>query len=167
MAIVLNLIILAVLIVPAICGMTKGFVKTAAHLLRFVLAFAVASSFSKPASLIVLKTGWLQSISEGLAEPLAVVLSFVLLFVLSLLLLGLIARFLTVLVEKIPLIGGLNHILGLALGFLQGVFYAWIAAHALVLILPVVFPEIAVFDAGVLKFFYEINPVRLLLEVMA
>lgn len=167
MAIVLNFIILAVLLVPTICGMTRGFVKTAAHLLRFGLAFFVASAFSKPFSLILLRTDWLQSLGEGLAGLIAVVISFILLFLLSLLLLGLIAKFLTLLIEKIPLIGGINHILGLAIGFLQGVFYAWIAAHALVLILPVVFPEVAVFDAGVLKFFYEINPVRLLLEVLA
>lgn len=167
MAIALNFIILAALLAPTICGLARGFVKTAAHLFRFVLAFAVASAFSGPFSHVLLRGGWIQEITEELAEHLAVTLAFLLFFVVSLLALGLIARFLTFLVEKIPLISGLNHILGLGLGFLQGVFYAWIAAHILVLVLPLVFSDIAVFDAEVLKFFYELNPVRLLLELIA
>lgn len=167
MTTVLNLIVIAVLLIPTVLGLKNGFVKTAAHLLRFVLAFAVASAFSKSLSQILLKTAWLQGMGEGLAGPVSVVVSFVALFVLSLILLGLIARFLTLLIEKIPIIGALNHILGLALGFLQGIFAAWIAAQVLVLILPVVSSSIDVFSASVLKFFYDINPVRLLLEVLA
>ena len=57
-SILLSLVVLAALLIPAIRGAIAGFVKTALHLLRFVIAAVLAFSFAKPLG-IFLKEKWL------------------------------------------------------------------------------------------------------------
>ena len=55
---ILNFIVLLALLIPAVRGWIRGFVKTAVHFLRFLAAFMVSCVFSKPIGAIV-KEKWL------------------------------------------------------------------------------------------------------------
>ncbi len=223
--IVLNVIVLLSLLIPAVRGYVRGFVRTAVHLLRFVGAFILACVFSKPIGAWI-KEQWLGekfydivwnavsesfngsadgmvdavpsglralletfgfdvggaandavlagesmlesftvSISDRLAGIASVALAFVGIFVLSLLGLILVAKILTVLVEKIPFVRGLNRVLGFGAGLLIGVFTAWTVSQFIVFILAT-FTSIDYSQAVILNFFHDISPLRWILQLM-
>ncbi|MBE6655374.1 MAG: hypothetical protein E7609_00690 [Ruminococcaceae bacterium] len=223
--IVLNVIALLSLLIPAVRGYIRGFVRTAVHLLRFFGAFVLSCVFSKPIGALI-KEKWLgekfydviwkavsdsfdgsaggmadavpsglrtlletfgfdvngaasnaalegeamlesftANVSDKLAGIASVAIAFVGIFVLSLLVLALAAKILTVLVEKIPLVRGLNRILGLGAGLLIGVLTAWTVSQFVVFILTT-FTSVDYSQAVVLNFFHDISPLRWILQLM-
>lgn len=106
------------------------------------------------------------SISDKLASIASVALAFVGIFVASLLLLVIFSKLLTFLVEKLPLVRGLNRILGFGVGLLIGVFTAWTAAQLIVFILTT-FTQVDYSQAAVLNFFHDISPLRWILQLLA
>ncbi len=226
--ILLNIVVLLALLIPAVRGFVSGFVKTALHALRFLIAFALSFAFAKPLGFFIkerwlgarfydivwesLAESWdaatgsagmtdalpgavrailqtfgfdvgaaaneaaaegeamLQSfaltVSDRIANIVSVVLAFGVIFILSLLLLSVVAKLLTFLIEKIPLIGGMNRILGLGAGLLVGVFVAWTVAQLLVSLLTA-FTSVDYTGASVLNFFHDISPLRWILQLIA
>lgn len=57
---ILNVLILAVLLIPAVRGYLRGFVKTALNFFRYLGAFVLACSFSKPLGSFI-KEKWLDA----------------------------------------------------------------------------------------------------------
>ncbi len=224
--IILNVIVLLALLIPAVRGWIRGFVKTALHLLRFLGAFLLSCVFSKPLGTLI-KDKWLgakfydivwkavsesfdgstgtltdsvpaglralletfgfdvngaaseaasegemmlesfaTTVSDKLASIASVALAFVGIFIVSLLLLAIFAKFLTFLIEKIPLVRGLNRILGFGIGLLIGVFTAWTVAQLVVFILTT-FTSVDYSQAVVLNFFHDISPLRWILQLLA
>lgn len=227
-SIILSIIVLTALLIPAIRGAVAGFVKTALHLLRFVIAAILAFSFSKLLGTF-LKEKWLgakfydsiwsalsekvdfnsatssmeeavpsgirailsafdvdvsaiaesaasegeamlqsfaQTVSDKIAGIVGVVIAFVAIFVVSLLVLWLVSSLLTTLIERIPLVGGINRVLGFLLGLLLGVGVAWIVSQVLAVFLTT-FTEIDYTQIAVLRFFHDISPIRWLLSIIS
>lgn len=224
-AIILNLIVLAFLILPAVRGYVNGFVKTTLRFFRFLGAFVLALLFSKPLGKWI-KEKWLErkfyrlvdhavsdsfngsvdsmadgvpsgfrsllesfhfnigeaandsvakggsmlenfvnTIADKLSSVASVALAFAGIFLFSLLALLFVAKLLTFLVERIPLVRGLNHLAGLGVGFLIGVFSAWTAAQVIVFTLTT-FTGYDYSNAAILKFFHDISPLRWMLQFM-
>lgn len=68
MNIVLDIIILAVLLVPLVIGLFKGFVHTVLHLGKTLIAFLVSCAFVKPLAVWV-KTKWIYNVTrENMTE---------------------------------------------------------------------------------------------------
>jgi len=94
-----------------------------------------------------------------------VALAFIAIFLVSLVLLVFVAKLLTFLIEKIPLVRGLNRIAGFGIGLLIGVFTAWTAAQLIVFVLTT-FTSVDYSQAAVLNFFHDISPLRWILSLM-
>ena len=222
--IILNVIMLAALLIPAVRGYVAGFVKTALNFFRFFGAVILACVFSKPLGLwikekwlgakfydLVLNSvkesfdgsassaadavpsgfrallesfkfdvngaadtaaegeGFLENFVTAVADKLAsitsVALAFIAIFLVSLVLLVFVAKLLTFLIEKIPLVRGLNRIAGFGIGLLIGVFTAWTAAQLIVFVLTT-FTSVDYSQAAVLNFFHDISPLRWILSLM-
>lgn len=222
--IILNVIMLAALLIPAVRGYVAGFVKTALNFFRFLGAVILACVFSKPLGLWI-KEKWLgakfydlvlnsvkesfdgsassaadavpsgfrallesfkfdvngaadtaaegesflenfvTAVSDKLASITSVALAFIAIFLVSLVLLVFVAKLLTFLIEKIPLVRGLNRIAGFGIGLLIGVFTAWTAAQLIVFVLTT-FTSVDYSQAAVLNFFHDISPLRWILSLM-
>lgn len=224
--IILNVIVLLALLIPAVRGYIRGFVKTALHFFRFLLAFAFSCIFSKALGTLI-KEKWLgakfydivssavgdsfdgsagamaesvptglralletfgfdvngaanEAVAEGetmlesfvsniadkLASIASVALAFVAIFVVSLLLLVLCSKLLTFLIEKLPLVRGLNRVLGFGVGLLIGIFTAWTVAQLVVFVLTT-FTSVDYSQAAILNFFHDISPLRWILQLFA
>ena len=222
--IILNVIMLAALLIPAVRGYVAGFVKTALNFFRFFGAVILACVFSKPLGLWI-KEKWLgakfydlvlnsvkesfdgsassaadavpsgfrallesfkfdvngaadtaaegesflenfvTAVADKLASITSVALAFIAIFLVSLVLLVFVAKLLTFLIEKIPLVRGLNRIAGFGIGLLIGVFTAWTAAQLIVFVLTT-FTSVDYSQAAVLNFFHDISPLRWILSLM-
>ena len=93
-------------------------------------------------------------------------IAFIGLFLISLLVLSLFSGLLSALVEKLPLIGTVNKLLGFAFGALIGVIVAWLLAQLIVTLL-VTFTEVDYSGAVLLNFFHDISPIRWLLQLLS
>lgn len=227
LTILLNLAMIIAILIPAVRGYMRGFVKMAFHLFRFVIAFVLSSCFAKPIG-VLLKEKWLgdkfyntiyealnsvkgeitggesianalpsgirtlletfgvdvtaeanqalageqtlESISINLSDKLASfvggAIGFVAVFLLSLLVLAIFSGILTAIVDKLPLIGKLNKLLGFVFGTLIGLIVAWLAAQLIVTLL-VTFTEVDYSGAVLLNFFHDISPIRWILQLVS
>ena len=227
LTILLNLAMIIAILIPAVRGYMRGFVKMAFHLFRFVIAFVLSSCFAKPIGLL-LKEKWLgdkfyntiydalhsaageitggesmanalpsgirtiletfgvdvtaeanqalateqtlesfsMNLSDKLASFVGAAIGFVAVFLLSLLVLALFSGILTAIIEKLPLIGKLNKLLGFVFGALIGVIIAWLAAQLIVTAL-VTFTEVDYSGAVLLNFFHDISPIRWILQLLS
>ncbi|MBQ9736160.1 MAG: CvpA family protein [Clostridia bacterium] len=226
--ILLNVAMVVAILLPALRGYGRGFVKMTLHLFRFVIAFVLSSIFAKPLG-ILLKDKWLgdkfyntiyealhssveqitggesmvnalpagirailetfgvdvgaeaesavasgeamietfsASIADKLSSFVGVAIAFIGLFLISLLVLSLFSGLLSALVEKLPLIGTVNKLLGFAFGALIGVIVAWLLAQLIVTLL-VTFTEVDYSGAVLLNFFHDISPIRWLLQLLS
>lgn len=109
---------------------------------------------------------FVDTVADRLASIASVALAFVLIVILSLILLKLFSGLLNFIVQKLPLIRGLNRLLGLGLGVLVGIVVAWMASQTIVFLLTT-FTSFDYSQAGVLKFFHEISPLRWVLQLIA
>ncbi len=134
-------------------GCLFGFLSTIASL---VLAFLLAP-------LIVSATGGLFGVAESLGTLAAKLLCFVAVFLICKLLLRFVRKLLAAIIDKIPLVGSLNHILGFVVGVLQGLLMLS-GLLAVAALLP--FAELTEFiDATILvKALYYHNPIPVILE---
>ena len=105
-------------------------------------------------------------VSDRLASIASVALAFVLIIILSLILLKIFSGVLDFIVQKLPLIRGLNRLLGLGVGVLIGIVAAWTASQTIVFLLTT-FTEFDYSQASVLKFFHDISPLRWILQLIA
>lgn len=106
------------------------------------------------------------TVADKLSSIASSALAFVGLFVVSLILVVFITKILAFLVERIPLVRGLNRLLGLLAGAFIGVVIAWTTAQFLVFLLTT-FTNVDYSQAGVLNFFHDISPLRWILQIIA
>ena len=137
---------------------SKAFLES----LNFNVSNAADSAASEGASAL---DKFVSEVSGTLASAASVVLAFVGLFIAFYFALILAARGLTVLVERVPIVRGINRLAGLGVGFLVGVFTAWTVAQLLVFTLTT-FTEVDYSRAALLNFFHDISPFRLLFRLM-
>ena len=133
-------------------GCLFGFLSTIASL---VLAFLLAP-------LLVNATGGLFGVEEALGTLAAKLICWVAVFFICKLLLRFVRKLLTAIIDKIPLVGSLNHILGFAVGVLQGLL-ALSGILAVAALLPLA--QITEFIDGTIlvKAFYYHNPIPVIL----
>lgn len=109
---------------------------------------------------------FIDTIADNLASITSVALAFVLIVVLSLILLKIFSSVLNFIVEKLPLVRGLNHVLGLGVGALIGIVTAWTVAQLVVFLLTT-FTNFDYSQASILSFFHDISPLRWVLQLIA
>ena len=129
---------------------------------RYDVAEAAGNAAEKGGSVL---DSFVTGVSDRLASFASVALAFVGIFIISLFALVFLAKILTALIEKIPLVRGFNHIAGLGVGFLVGIFAAWTAAQLVVFILTT-FTNVDYSQASVLNFFHDISPLKWILRLM-
>ena len=134
-------------------GCLFGFLSTIASL---VLAFLLAP-------ILVTATGGLFGVEEALGMLAAKLLCWVALFFICKLLLRFIRKLLTAVIDKIPLVGSLNHILGFVVGVLQGLL-TLSGILAVAALLP--FAQITEFVDGTIlvRALYYHNPIPVILQ---
>lgn len=108
---------------------------------------------------------FIDKVSETLASATSMVLAFVGIFTVSYFALIFVARILTFLVEKIPIVRSINCLAGLGAGVLVGIFTAWTVAQILVFALTT-FTAIDYSQAALLNFFHDISPLRCFFRLM-
>lgn len=89
-----------------------------------------------------------EAISEPISAFLGNVIGYLIVFIAALLLLKLVAKILTAILEKLPIVGKLNHILG----FVWGIVAALVLLYVLGWVVSLFLPE-ACEDAAVVRFF--------------
>lgn len=134
---IVDLVLVAVILLCAFVGHRKGALATLISLVGGIAALVLALLLSSPVSRFVSDT-FLQS---ALQEPIAVAdtLAYGVTFFVLLIVFLIVVRILISLAKKfnkIPLLGGANRTLGLVLGLLQGLVFAWAVAGVFHLILP-------------------------------
>ncbi len=185
MSLLIDAILAAVMIFCIVYYAKKGFAASLLGLIRFWIALALALLFSGPLAeklqpIISEKIGngdgesFFSVIVNGFVSSgyVARVLAFAILFAAAVILVKLLEMALRLL-SRIPVIGGLNKILGTLLGLLVGFF--WISLLSLILMamaeylsgsIPGLTPES--FENTILaKFLYEKNIFRLLFEKLS
>ena len=137
-------------------GCLFGFVSTIVSLL---VAFFTTGS-------VVSLTGGLFGLQAAIGREATVLIAGVVLFFASKLLLRVLRKILTAVIDKIPLVGSLNHILGFVVGILEAALIVS-GLLALVSLLPI--DEISAFlDSTILlKAFYYNNPIDLIIDALA
>ena len=102
-------------------------------------------------------------IAQTISKVIAIILLFIVLFIVLKLLTMLLKR-----VVKLPLLNGVNHVLGLILGAVAGLAVAWLLAvafHAaipsLASLYPKTFSETTFSDTLITSKLYDINPIKL------
>lgn len=111
-------------------------------------------------------------LSRFMAEPIADTLSKVIAFIGLFLIIYIVLKLVTKLLDgivKLPLLNGVNKLLGIILGTLLGLFIAWLLAIAfdalipqLSSLFPKVFKENTVDTTIIMRFLYNFNPFSLL-----
>lgn len=105
-------VIIGIIILSALVGLLRGFVRETLSLIAWVLAIWVALSFAQPVA------DWLIG---HIAEPsLRLMAAFTALFLVTLLLAAVVNYLIIRLVSKVPL-GGTDNVLGLLFGIARGV----------------------------------------------
>lgn len=142
---ILDAVAILIVLITALLGCKKGFLRGLVGLISTVAAIVIAYYFSGIVTIFLEDTfqlvtaveGWLaESVSFDLpisAEEIVAAVVALILFAFSGALLNLIARVLSGWLENIPILGGMNHLLGLVLGAVKGLVYVCV----IVLILAV------------------------------
>lgn len=150
-----------VFLILSLKAMKKGFVGCLFGFVSTVISLIVAVAFSGQ---LVAATGGLFGLLEKL--PHEVMASFVaglILFFVCKLVIGLVKKILSSVIDKIPIVGALNHGLGFLVGAVEG-FFLICGILALLALLPISGIHEFFYDCTVLKFLYHDNPIYAILE---
>ena len=144
----------------SIIAAKKGFIGCLFGFLSTVVSLVVAFSLT---SLVVSGTGGLFGLVETIGETGAKLICWLALFFIVKILLRLIRKLLTAVIDKIPIVGSLNHVLGFAVGVVEGLLLLS-GILAVLALLP--FEELTLFvDSTILvKALYYHNPIPTILE---
>ena len=155
-------LILAILGLSAVVSLWRGFVREAISLALWVLAFAIAMSFSDP--LAYLLQDWIT------VPAIQRVLAFAGLFVATLFVGGLLSQLLSALIKKVGL-GMLDRLLGMLFGILRGCIVVVVAIVLLPQLVAVdqqawwnqsmLIPHFAMLEDWAVKVFTELNSWRM------
>lgn len=157
--IIVDLIFLAVLAIFAVVGMFRGFFSTLLSLLGFVGAILIAWLFREQTVVILDSlfdlTNWLnnvvgENIASVLAPAIAIIVAFVLLKIIVFILEHTLGK-----LFKGGLVGKINSVLGLILGFVKGVLFS-IALFAIVCVLTLI-PSVKTFVDNTIQGTYVVS----------
>ncbi len=115
-------LVIVVLLIHIISCTKKGFIECLFGLISTIVAFAVAYLFSN--TLLELTDGFF-GVAEEVGLMVASALSWLLIFLVVKLVIRFIKKIVTAIVEKIPLVGSLNHLLGFVVGVAEGLLIIW------------------------------------------
>ena len=115
-------IVIIVLLIYTVSCTKKGFIECLVGVISTIVAFAVAYMFSN--TLLELTDGFF-GVAEEVSVFAATALSWLAIFLVVKLIIRVIKKVVTAIVEKIPLVGSLNHVLGLVVGLAQGLLIVW------------------------------------------
>lgn len=104
-----------------------------------------------------------QVVSPVIAGFISTAICGILLFIVSAILLNLFAGLLSKVFDKIPVIGAINHILGLALGLIKGLIFVYIVLGVLS-VLPIQGVQDVLAQTTVINWLYEMNLIMLAIE---
>jgi uncharacterized membrane protein required for colicin V production len=152
---------LIIIIVSCVKAAKKGFIGCLFEFASTIASVIIAFSFAERA---VETTNGLFGLSESLGSIEATLLvAGALLFVACKLVLRVVRKILTAILEHIPLVGSVNKILGLAVGLIESVFFI---CGALALLSLAQIPELSTFfsDCILLNYLYNQNPIYLILS---
>jgi len=166
MAIVLDVILLTVIVFCAVHYFRKGFASSVVGFARFVLAAALSFTFSglvadllSPAiARAVGKEGAAESTS---ASYIAYALAFILVFIVAIFAVGLMERFFSKVIRRLPIVGAVDGIVGGGVGLMVGFLFAALLvelyAALAVYVGGSIFSETALADSLLGKFLYDNN----------
>ena len=151
---------LVCILIMCILSARKGLIGCLFGFLSTIVSLGVAFLL---APLLVSATGGLFGVEEALGALAAKLLCWVAIFFICKLLLRFVRKLLTAIIDKIPLVGSLNHILGFVVGVLQGLL-TLSGVLAVAALLP--FAEITEFIDGTIlvKALYYHNPIPVILS---
>ncbi len=157
----LDIIVVAVIAIYAISCTKKGFVNCLFGFVSTIASFALAFLFSNT---LLEGTNGLFGLAEKVGVYFASGLSWLLIFFAVKLMIRIVKKFITAIVEKIPVVGSLNHLLGLAVGLLEGLLIVWIVLAVLGFVATYSAEATKIITEGIeksflAKIFYENNPV--------
>ncbi|MBQ8323150.1 MAG: CvpA family protein [Clostridia bacterium] len=154
-------LVIVVLLIYTISCAKKGFIECLFGLISTVASFALA--FMLMNSVVEWTNGFF-----GLAEKAGIMAAsgaaWVTIFIVVKLVIRFIKKVVSAIVDKIPLVGSLNHLLGLIVGIAEGLLIVWLVLAVLSLIAntPDMSNEImnAMEETFLAKELFENNPVR-------
>lgn len=147
---------LVIIILFSVRAAKKGFVGCLFGFVSTIASAVIAFSFAEQASLA---TGGFFGLSKFLPSPEATLLvGGVLLFLACKLVLRIVRKILTAILDKIVLVGTLNRILGFAVGAIEAIFFI---CGVLLILSLFQSQELSLFfsDCILLDFFYNQNPI--------
>ena len=157
---IVDIIVIAVILISAIVCLKKGFIRCLFGFASTVISIILAIFLTRP---IISATNGLFGLTEKIGnEILCYFIGFFAVFILTKLLTVLISKMLSSFVDKIPVVGKLNHGLGFVLGLAQGFLSVCAVVAVLKLIQSTnlfVFVENTVF----VKWLYNANPLYAIL----
>lgn len=150
MHIIMDVLLVGVILFATYSGYKKGFLATLTRTIALFLAVVIAAALHKSAASIF-----------NLPPILANILAFILVFLLSLLFFKLVSFLITRVFKGSKVLKKTNAFLGMILGFVLGIFYAWVISVLFGAVAPI-FAGDVVGKSIVLEFFYSYNPLTLL-----
>jgi uncharacterized membrane protein required for colicin V production len=161
----LDALVVVILLIYTVSCAKKGFVECLFGLLSTIVSFALAYMFSNT---VLEMTDGLFGIANEIGLMAASTLSWLLIFLVVKFVIRIIKKIVTAVLDKIPLVGSLNHLLGLVLGIAQGLLIVW-TFLAVISFLSTSSPELIIKilqpmeDTILAKELYQNNPIAELL----
>ena len=161
----LDLLVVAVLLIYTVSCAKKGFVECLFGLISTIAAFALAYMFS---GTVLEMTDGFFGLAQDIGFMAANSLSWVVIFLAVKFVIRIIKKVVTAILDKIPLVGSINHLLGLVLGVAQGLLIIWTVLAVIAFLstssVDMVFKVLAAMDETLLaKELYRNNPIADLL----
>ena len=152
-----DIIAVIVILISGITSFKKGFNRSLFGFVSTIVAIILANYLTKPV------IGWTNGIF-GLVDKvgnmyIGYLISFFVVFLAIKIVTALLSKILSSLVEKIPLVGSLNRLLGFVLGLVQG-FFIVCGVVAVVRVLPLGSIQTFVNDCTFVKWLYNSNPLH-------
>ncbi len=147
--------LLVILISGFIC-FKKGFIRCLFGFVSTLVAILLSLFLTKP---LISWTNGLFGLADKVNIYICYLLSFFIAFIVVKLITAIFSKLLSSLIDKIPLVGKLNHFLGFVLGLVQG-FFVVCGAVAILRVIPSANIQLFASDCFFVGWLYESNPLH-------
>ena len=151
---IVDAVAILIIVISGTVALKKGFIRCLMGFVSTFVAILLAIILTKP---VISWTNGLFGLMDKLHYFVVYGISFFATFILIKIIVALFSKFISSLIEKIPVVGSLNRILGLLLGLIQG-FIIVCGVMALMRMLSWASIETFVNDTYFLKWLYNSNP---------
>lgn len=122
---IFDIVLIAIVILAVVLAAKKGFASSLLETLSVLISGFASYTFSTPVSVFVCENFFAENLNS-LTYIVARILVFVILFIVFSILLKIVSKLLSALLDKIPLVGTANSVLGGALGLIKAIIIVYV-----------------------------------------